>query len=200
MFRKIVLGHVLTTLFFTCFALAETSDFNILIGVYTPSFSAGTQPALMSSSTGASVQFSYGHQLLGFKSGALELDIPLTIATHQNETFGNGFSTSTKANVFFTPAVRYRFVPHSRVSPFAILGGGVGSFGSIDTNAGPGLQVNMERKASPVLAFGFGTDVRLTRLLSVRGEVRDFVSRAGLGGTEGRNHPVFGIGIGFHFR
>jgi hypothetical protein len=50
-------------------------------------------------------------------------------------------------------------------------------------------------------AFGFGggLDFRLTRLLSLRAEGRDFVTRAGLGGESGRNHPFFTVGLGLHF-
>ena len=57
------------------------------------------------------------------------------------------------------------------------------------------------RIASTAAAFGFGggLDFRLTRLLSLRFEGRDFVTRAGLGGERGRTHPFFAVGIGFHF-
>ena len=48
-------------------------------------------------------------------------------------------------------------------------------------------------------AFGGGLDFRLTRLISLRAEVRDFVSRRGIGLTDGRNHLVFGFGMGFHW-
>lgn len=200
MLKRMVFAQFLSILFLACSALAQTSDVSILAGAYTPSFSAGTQPALISASAGASIQFGYGLELLSTKSGSLGLDIPLTIATHQNESLGNGFSTSAQTNVFFTPGIRYRFIPQSRVSPFVVIGGGVGSFGAAGMDIGPGFHINAERTASPVLAFGFATDIRITRLLSFRGEVRDFVSRAGLGGTEGRHHPVFGVGIGFHFK
>ena len=44
-----------------------------------------------------------------------------------------------------------------------------------------------------------GGDFRLTRLLSLRGDARDFVTREGLGGVTGRNHSTFQAGIAFHF-
>jgi hypothetical protein len=53
--------------------------------------------------------------------------------------------------------------------------------------------------SSFAVAFGGGLDFRVTRLISLRGEVRDFVSRKGIGLTDGRNHPVFGFGMGFHW-
>jgi hypothetical protein len=42
-------------------------------------------------------------------------------------------------------------------------------------------------------------DFRLTRLLSVRGDIRDFVTGRGLGGLNGRNHTIFGFGMAVHF-
>ena len=47
--------------------------------------------------------------------------------------------------------------------------------------------------------FGGGLDFRLTRLVSLRGEVRDFVSGRGLGGVAGRHHPIYGFGVGLHW-
>jgi len=49
------------------------------------------------------------------------------------------------------------------------------------------------------LDFGGGLDFRLTRLMSLRAEVRDFVTGRGLGGVEGRNHPIFSFGLGIHW-
>ena len=49
------------------------------------------------------------------------------------------------------------------------------------------------------LDFGGGLDFRLTRLVSLRAEARDFVTGRGLGGVEGRNHPIFSFGLGIHW-
>jgi len=47
--------------------------------------------------------------------------------------------------------------------------------------------------------FGGGVDFRLTRLLSLRFDLSDFVTRAGAAGVAGRNQPMFGFGVAFHF-
>ena len=52
---------------------------------------------------------------------------------------------------------------------------------------------------SAAVDFGGGLDLRLTRLMSLRAEARDFVTGRGLGGVEGRHHPIFGFGLGFHW-
>jgi hypothetical protein len=39
----------------------------------------------------------------------------------------------------------------------------------------------------------------MSRLMSLRVEARDFVSGKGLGGVDGRNHAIYGFGVGFHW-
>lgn len=46
--------------------------------------------------------------------------------------------------------------------------------------------------------FGGGVDIRLSRYFSIRAEVRDFVTGAGLSGVEGRNHVAPLVGLVFH--
>ena len=48
-------------------------------------------------------------------------------------------------------------------------------------------------------AFGGGLDLRLSRLVSLRAEARDFITRKGLDGSDGHNHVVYGFGLGFHW-
>ena len=60
-------------------------------------------------------------------------------------------------------------------------------------------EVTSNRETSPAMDFGGGLDFRLTRLLSLRGDFRDFVTRAGLGNSTGRNRWMFLVGIAFHF-
>ena len=199
MLRIGIAVSVLSLVFVVCPAPAQTNDICILAGAYAPSLSVSNQPAPVSVSAGASVQIGYAHQLRLMRSASLDLDVPLTIATHHGEVIGWDMSVSSQTNLFFTPGIRYRLNPQTGISPFVVLGGGVGSFGTAQGHAGSSFSLRVERVVSPVLGFGGGADFRITQLLSFRGEVRDFVGRAGLGGTEGRHHPVFVVGFGFHF-
>ena len=89
---------------------------------------------------------------------------------------------------------------HPRVSFYAAGGAGIASFNQNQSVVGNGMvSATSGWTSSFAVAFGGGLDFRLTRLISLRGEVRDFVSRRGIGLTDGRNHPVFGFGMGFHW-
>jgi opacity protein-like surface antigen len=86
------------------------------------------------------------------------------------------------------------------VSFYAAVGVGVGSFGNNTAIVGQGTVSDTSNRTTTV-AFGFGggIDFRLTRLLSLRAEGRDFLTPAGAATSGGHNHAFFMAGIGFHF-
>jgi opacity protein-like surface antigen len=124
------------------------------------------------------------------------------IGAQVRDTVASNVASYVKASLFLTPGVRWRFTPQRRVSFYAAAGAGVGNFGSYLSyvGSGPGLSESVTgNTTSAAFDWGGGIDFRLTRLLSLRAEGRDFVTRAGLGGFAGRNHAFFMAGIGFHF-
>jgi hypothetical protein len=156
-----------------CPTLAQNSDFGLLYG-FRP---CGDCP---SSTVASGSQFNYGHQVVATLAGDLYVEIPLVSSTNP---VGN-------VAYLFTPGLRYKLATQSRLSLYGALGVGVASFGGTATAS---------RTTSGTVDFAGGADLRLTRLLSVRLEARDFVTRPGLGGTEGRNHAMYFVGIAFHF-
>jgi hypothetical protein len=182
-------------------ASAQNSDLGLLLGISGPTHQVltGTQ-FRVSSSVGASFQINYAAQLKENGAGRLYLELPLLIGARTASTVSTFVSGSTVTGIYFTPGVRFNFTLHPRTSFYAAVGGGLAAF---DQNFGvvaKGVVTSgSEWKASPALAFGGGLDFRLTRLISLRAEVRDFVSEKGIGLTDGRNHAVFGFGMGFHW-
>jgi hypothetical protein len=156
-----------------CPALAQNSDFGLLYG-FRP---CGDCP---STTFASGSQFNYGHQVVAAQAGDLYVEIPLVSATNP---VGN-------VAYLFTPGVRFKLATQSRFSVYGALGVGVASFGGTATAS---------RTTSGAVDFAGGTDFRITRLLSARVEARDFVTRPGLGGTDGRNHAMYFLGIAFHF-
>ena len=150
-----------------------------------------------------SFQVNYAWQLLERKAG-LFVELPLVIPLRvRGETLSSPAFKSSVGNsgpdIFFTPGVRLKISPHSRVSFYAAAGFGIASFGATSFILPDPTIVSMSRRNSPALGFGGGVDVRLTRLLSLRGDVRDLVTKKGLGGVTGRNHGIFQTGLVFHF-
>jgi len=182
-------------------ACAQNSDLGLLLGISGPSSQVITgTPSRITGSIGASGQINFAMQLKEYPSGRLYLELPLLIGARESGTVAGYVSGSVQAGIYFTPGVRYNLTLHPRVSLYGMGGAGVAAFDQNSTFVGKGVvSVTSGWTSSFAVAFGGGLDFRCTRLISLRGEVRDFVSRKGLGLTDGRNHPVFGFGMGFHW-
>lgn len=155
---------------------------------------------VISGSVGASGQINYAWQIVQ-RAVDLYVELPLVLTGENSGVVQPGVvSSSTSLDVFFTPGVRVKFSPQSRVSFYAALGGGLASFGTDESVVAPGLVGDINhRVTSAALDFGGGVDFRLTRLLSLRVDGRDFVTRSGLGGSTGRNRWMVLVGVAFHF-
>jgi len=180
-------------------ALAQNSDLAFLVGAAGPSY-ATVSEGTVTASVRVGLQVNYAAQLHETGAGQLYLELPLMIAAHLRGTIENDVTTTISDSLFFTPGARWRFTPQKRVSFYAAAGVGIGSFATSISQVGGGVVSNTNDRITTV-AFGFGggIDFRLTRLLSLRAEGRDFLTRSGLGGDSGKNHPFFMAGIGFHF-
>jgi hypothetical protein len=189
----------------TGLAWAQNSELALLggfSGVQGQTSVAGANKATIGT-VSPSLQVNYAWQILERKAG-LSIELPLVIPVRvsgeevSSPTFQSSVGNSGP-DIFFTPGVRLKISPQSRVSFYGAAGFGIASFGATSfILPGPTI-VSTSRRNSPALGFGGGIDVRLTRWLSMRGDVRDFVTKKGLGGVTGRNHGIFQAGVAFHF-
>ena len=197
--KSALIRMILASSLFAGAALAQNSDLAFLVGATGPS-SGTVGNGTVTSSVGSAFQLNYAAQLHETKAGQLYLELPLMIAERVKGTVGPNVTSDTKDSIFFTPGVRWRFTPQKRVSFYAAAGVGVGSYGTNHSFVGNGIVSNTgTRTYAAAFGFGGGIDFRLTRLLSLRAEGRDFVTVSGLDGSGSRNHSFFMAGVGFHF-
>jgi Outer membrane protein beta-barrel domain len=180
-------------------ALAQNSDLGVLLGVAPLRSQSTISTAGISSSDDATVQIDYSIQFLETSVGAFYIELPLAAVFHESNRIGPNIVSSDRDIIFFTPGVRWKLWMHSRISLYAALGGGLASFGMSTSTVGPSITEFSTRTTKPALDFGGGIDFRLTRLLSIRCEGRDYVTAANAGGFSGRNHAALDVGVGFHF-
>lgn len=196
---------ILALLMLTGLALAQNSDLALLGGVS----GIKDQTTHIGASYGAlqqatpSFQLNYAWQVLQRKVD-LYVEMPLIIAIRvSNEAVSGPLMQATRQNadpdLFFTPGVRLKISPESRVSFYGAAGFGIASFGATSFILPGPTYVSVGRLNSAAFDFGGGVDFRLTRLLSLRADVRDFITRVHVGGITGRNHVMFQAGIAFHF-
>lgn len=156
--------------------------------------------ATVTGSAGFTQQYSFGYQFTSTKAGSLYLETPLTFVTNVSGTVtGGSVSSLNRSAFYFTPGIRYKIPTGTRVSFYAAAGGGLATYNERDSVVNGQVTATSASSFHPAFDVGGGIDLRLARWLSLRGEARDFVSTAGLGGTVGRNHGVFLFGLAFHF-
>jgi hypothetical protein len=177
-------------------AFAQNSDIGVLFGVSAPVTTVGA--GHVSSSVGGSFELNYAAQVHESKAGQLYVELPFFVNARVDDHVGGGsVVTGVRDSIFFTPGVKYRFTPTSRVSFYAVLGGGLASFGRLVEVVGPGVTNINSRSTTAAMDFGGGLDFRLTRLLSLRFEGRDAVTSSKYDGAA--HHTLFLFGVGFHF-
>jgi hypothetical protein len=180
---------------------AQNSDLGVLLGISGPTSRTDTVTGTrISGSVGASGQFNYAIQWRDTSAGRIYIELPVLLGAHVNGTIAGNVVGSAGTTLFFTPGLRWNIMPHSRVSFYAAGGVGLAGFNQ-DRSVVDGSSVSTTERwgLGAAVEVGGGLDLRLTRLMSLRGEARDFITGSGLGGVQGHNHPVFGVGLGFHW-
>jgi len=150
-------------------------------------------------SSGYSSATGYGYQVARKSAVGLWVEfIPAFYLSGVGKTGGLG-SVDWDWNAFVL-GLRVMIPVQSRISVYGAAGGGFGGFRRpVITGASP-LTLSSNGTDHGVFAFGGGIDFRLHRFISVRAELRDYVtSSAGLSGVTGRHHPMPVAGLAFHF-
>ena len=183
---------------------AQNSDLGLLGGASVPKGQATLVGGTATASGSASANFQINYAQLLRQKTNLYLEIPLVVALRNSGAValapgGMGSVGSSSSDLFLTPGLRFRLLPRSGASIYASGGFGFASFGGTPVFVAPATVRTGNRQDSPALGFGGAVDVRISRLVSFRADVRDFVTKAALGGVDGRNHVTFQPGIAFHF-
>jgi opacity protein-like surface antigen len=153
------------------------------------------------SSVGASGQINFAWQVRQTRYGDLFIELPIAGSGQSSSVVGPGVVTSDRAMVFFTPGVRLRVPVQPRIGIYGLIGAGLAVAGSdvVSVGRGPNSVVTISRtNVAGAFNFGGGADFRLTRIVSLRLEGRDFVTTRTITGS-GLNHFMIQFGIGFHF-
>ena len=156
----------------------------------------------VSGTAGVSTEIGYAYQVRSTRAGHLWLEVPMTFTWQGNAYVYNGSALGSGQNFwFFTPGVRLKSPTFGRVSFNGSLGGGFATVIADNGGTGPqgSLTAGVSLKVHPAADFAGSIDIRLSRLVSLRGEGRDFVTGRYVSFPAGHLHPVFLVGLAFHF-
>jgi len=134
------------------------------------------QPGFIKFGTGFTYELSYARRLVDAKIAALYFEVPLAGTPRTEVKTTNVLSPRSYSSIFFTPGLKLKFLPGRKYSPFALMGVGLAHYRESDTTVGGQAAANRMTTTDGVFDFGFGLDVKVISILSIRGEVRDFYS------------------------
>jgi len=164
--------------------------------IFTHTQTIGNSGVTLYGSTGYAWSWGFGRQLRRIGGATLWLDVPLTFLTPSHETATIPGSIRLNS-MMVTPGARLMMPLSSRITAFAVAGGGGGFFAypAIEA-ASPNLTTNDINHG--VLDFGGGLDFRLSQWFSLRVDVVDYIMGRNLVGVPGRNHVLPMFGFVFH--
>ena len=132
------------------------------------------QPGFLHFSTGFTYEINYAERLFDAHLAALYFEIPLAGTPRTRVKTTNALSPNSYSSIFFTPGIKLKLLPRGKYSPFATMGVGLAHFRESDVTIDNQPNPNRSSETNAVFAFGFGLDVKVVSILSIRGEVRDF--------------------------
>jgi hypothetical protein len=186
----------------------QNVDFFELAGpTWTPSQTIRGSNVTIAGTHGWALSTGFGYQLKRTSAGNLWLEIlpfgqiglsgraSVVAAKSPPGVFGSADFASQLSLAGF----RWMVPVHERVSLYAAAGGGAGSFNYAVVNSFPPPgSISPHNVLHGLGDFGGGVDIRLTDNISLRTEVREYVTGIGLSGYPGRQHLVPYVGIAFH--
>lgn len=151
----------------------------------------------LNANTRRAMAVGYGYQLARVSSLGVWLDFsPSTSVRGRGSATVPGYVND--GFLAMTVAARFMAPVHARLSIYGIVGGGGGSFYYASVLENP-ARVLTSSVWHGLAVTGGGVDVRLSRRISLRGELRDFITAPRRSGATGRHHPVPFFGVAFHF-
>jgi hypothetical protein len=158
-----------------CFAQGDSVSKNeVALGLGgIPALTRSNTPSLDAGS-GVAFQVNYGRQLLRADKVAIYGEFNFLASPLREVSSSVSSVTREFATLYLTPGIRVKLFPRSKVSLYAVAGGGYGDYEQskmrIDGRPNPAPR----EISRAVVDFGAGVDVWAWRFIAFRGEARDF--------------------------
>jgi opacity protein-like surface antigen len=187
--------------------MAQNSDLGILFSATVNRFNFGPRTETQYR---VGVQVNYAWQFHESARGRLYAELAVS---PQGAPVGQGMVTDfadtrsivvPEGVVFITPGVRYHYQITPRLAFYGAAGLGAAvrhqrGFARPLNPPGPLVEAFSRWQTDPAFNVGAGADFRLTRLMSIRGELRRFRTTAQPGFGDGRTFPAAQAGLAVHF-
>ena len=160
-----------------CFAQEDSAHKNELaLGLGGLTALSRSDTPRLDTGSGVAFQVNYGRRFFKGRKVALYGEINALANPLRDVSSSVPTATHDFASLYLTPGIRVKFLPTSRISPFALVGGGYADYEQSTTRI-DGQPNSVSRElARGVVDFGAGVEVHVWRFLALRGEARDFYS------------------------
>lgn len=187
--RKFLYCLMISSFPFSAPVFGQRQDLSLMLGSFNPANrTLETKPPLSADiASGMAFYVNYGVRLAQIPGAALYLEVPFVASPSHKISAATGLATRELATLYLTPGVRLKFLPGSRISPYVAAGGGYALFEQSNERIDGQPNGAVRRTSSGAFDFGGGVDIKIWRFVSLRGEVRDFLS-----GSPDFNLPVRG--------
>src|SRR5499426_3066609 len=121
-------------------------------------------------------QINYANRMINGEVASLHFEIAVTGAPRTSVNSSNVLLPRTYSTLIFTPGLKLKLLPGGGFSPYVVGGAGLGRLSVSDTNLAGGPVTGDRSNYSFVFNYGGGVDLNILGPISIRGEVRDFMT------------------------
>jgi hypothetical protein len=190
---------LLIALLHTCALLAQNNEVSLYSGLMR--HSSVVRPDSTKIEYRSAGMFNIANQCAAGSFGRLSLEFPIMWADGRYQSSTRALLGRKATTTFLTPGLRFERNLSKRATVYATAGLGIVTTNERVSIQRPGFTATSTGTAYRVgLAgnIGGGIDLRLTRLLSIRFETRDFITKRN--STLFRRHNITPlVGLAFHF-
>jgi hypothetical protein len=170
-------------------AIAQQNEFGVLIG---GNFTGDrdfipTSLGLLRIDNNVTFEVVYGRRIIDAKVASLHVEFLVAGTPEKSLNASNIFVPQSYSSLFLTPGLKLKIFPGSFITPYVAGGGGYARFNQSDLLINGQPNGGDQASNTFVYDYGGGIELKIFPFISLRGEVRDFVS-----GNPGFNFPVSG--------
>ncbi len=159
-------------------AQAQKNEFSFLVGYVVTEDGELNLPSIgkISIDDGLTFQIAYGRRFVDAKAVSLHFEVVVAATPGKSIKASNVLLPSSYSSLFITPGVKLKLFPGFFITPFVAVGGGYARLTVSDTLISGQPNSGSRSSNAAVYNYGGGLEVKIFPFVSLRGEVRNFVS------------------------
>ncbi len=176
--RLCLLMSLLTVFMCAPVVLAQEHELGLLVGrLKTSDRGLDSLEPIRAAFDGAlTYQINYANRMAGGEIASLHWELMIAGAPKTNVRSTDLLLPRNYSSLYFMPGLKLKIFPGGGMSPYLVGGAGVARFRGSDTTVGGDPNTGDRANTTYGFNFGGGVDLNILGPVSVRGEVRDYVT------------------------